>query len=170
MAKVIGSLFNLKISGAVGELVFDKRGFVRPKGVYRDRKTSTQGKFRQALTVAQRCVKVCGPLTRQQIKNVTPAGARWNCHLMKELLGPQRASYNQAIENFAAPAVDQPAWEEAGTRLGLQAVTLDYAAEAGISPGMQLFILASTLFDLGIYADVGQPAANAGAWGQRVGG
>src|SRR6185503_13859975 len=142
MAKVIGSLFNLRISGAVGELVFDKRGFVRPKGVYRDRKTTNQGNFRQALTVAQRGVKICGPLTRQQIKNITPAQARWNCHLMKALLGPQRASYHQYREDFTAPTVDQTAWEAAALKLGLRVITLDYADEAGISPGVQLFILA----------------------------
>lgn len=169
MAKVIGSLFNLRISGAIGELVFDKRGFVRPKGVYRDRKTTTQGNFRQALTVAQRCVKICGPATRQQVKAITPAQARWNCYLMKELLGPQRARYHRSIEDFTAPAGDQAAWEAAALKLGLRAVTVDYAAEAGISPGTQLFILASTLFALGLYADVGQPAANAAAWGERVG-
>jgi hypothetical protein len=169
MAKVIGPLFSLRVSGAFGELVFDKRGFVRPKGVYRDRKTTNQGNFRQALTVAQRCVKVCGPLTRQQVKNVTPAQARWNCHLMKELLGPQRASYSQSIENFTDPAVDQAAWEGAAVSLGLRAVTFNYADEAGISPGAQLFILASTLFHLGIYTALGQPAANAEMWGERIG-
>jgi hypothetical protein len=170
MAKVIGPLFSLRVSGAFGELVFDKRGFVRPKGVYRDRKTTNQGNFRQALTVAQRCVKVCGPTTRQQVKNITPAQARWNCHLMKQLLGPNRANYNQYIENFTDPAVDQAAWEQAGIVMGLRAVTLDYADEAGISPGMQLFILASTLFHLGIYTALGQPAANAEAWRERIGG
>lgn len=170
MAKVIGSLFNLKLSGAIGELVFDKRGFVRPKGTYRDRKTVTQGNFRQALTVAQRCVKVCGPQTRQQVKNITPAGARWNCHLMKELLGPQRANYHRHLQDFAALGAEQAAWEAAASKLGLRAVTVDYADEAGISPGTQVFILASTLFQMGIYADLGQPAANGEAWGERVGG
>lgn len=169
MAKVIGSLFNFRISGAVGELVFDKRGFVRPKGVYRDRKTTNQGNFRLALTVAQKCVKVCGPLTRQQVKIITPAQARWNCHLMKELLGPQRASYHQAMANFTDPVVDQTAWEEAALNLGLRAVTLNYADEAGISPGVQLFILASMLFQMGIYTALGQPAANAEAWRERIG-
>jgi hypothetical protein len=71
MAKVIGPLFSFRVSGAFGEIVFDKRGIVRPKGVYRDRKTTNQGNFRQALTVAQKCVKICGPTTRQQVKNVT---------------------------------------------------------------------------------------------------
>ncbi len=168
MAKVIGSLFNLRISGAVGELIFDKRGFVRAKGVYRDRKTTSQGNFRQALTVAQRCVKLCGPATRQQVKAITPAGARWNCHLMKALLGPQRASYSRYIENFSAPAVDQTGWEATALKMGLQAISLDYAAEAGTSPGVQLFILASTLFELGLYTDLGRPAANAEMWGERV--
>jgi hypothetical protein len=158
----------LRVSGAFGELVFDKRGFVRPKGVYRDRKTSNQGNFRQALTVAQRCVKVCGPNTRQQVKDVTPVQARWNCHLMKELLGPNRASYNQYIENFADPAVDQAAWEHAGIAMRLRAVNLNYADEAGISPGAQLFILASTLSQMGIYAALGQPAVNAEAWREWI--
>jgi hypothetical protein len=153
----------------VGELFFDKRGFVRNKVVYRDRKTTHQGNFRLALTVAQKCVKVCGPLTRQQIKAIIPAQTRWNCHLMKELLGPNRASYHQAMANFTDPAVDQATWEQAATGLGLRAVTLNYADEAGISPGAQLFILASTLFHMGIYADLGQPAANVEVWGERIG-
>lgn len=65
---------------------------------------------------------------------------------------------------------EQAAWEATALKLGLRAVTVDYADEAGISPGTQLFTLASTLFGMGIYAELGQPAANAEVWGERVGG
>jgi hypothetical protein len=65
--------------------------------------------------------------------------------------------------------MDQTAWEQAALRLGLQAVALNYAEEAGISPGAQLFTLASTLFEMGIYVDLGQPAANAEMWTERIG-
>jgi hypothetical protein len=53
--------------------------------------------------------------------------------------------------------------------MGLRAVNLNYADEAGISSGVQLFILASTLFRMGLYTALGQPAANAEVWRERIG-
>jgi hypothetical protein len=45
---------------------------------------------------------------------------------------------------------------------------LEYAGEAEISPGAQLFILASTLFSLGLYETLGQPNGNAEVWKESI--
>lgn len=168
MAKVIGPLFSMSASGAFGSIVFDKRGFARPKGNYRDRQTTTQGDFRQTLTVAQKCVKLCGPTTRQSIKNVANVPSRWNGYLVKYLIGPNRANYTTYIENFNSQAVDQASWETAAATIGLREVGLNYADDISVSSGLQLFMLASTLFQLGIYAPLGQPAANAEMWKESI--
>ena len=48
--------------------------------------------------------------------------------------------------------------------LNLPGVYVPYANEAGVSPGAQLFALASTLFGLGLYSSLGQPNGNAEVW------
>lgn len=168
MAKVTGPLFSMSASGAFGNIVFDKRGFARPKGNYRDRQTTTQGDFRQTLTVAQKCVKLCGPTTRQLIKNVADVPSRWNGYLVKYLIGPNRANYTAYLENFNNGVVDQASWETAAATTGLHEVGLNYADDSSISPGLQLFMLASTLFQLGIYTPLGQPVVNAEMWKESI--
>ncbi|MBI1878455.1 MAG: hypothetical protein HYR94_09555 [Chloroflexi bacterium] len=168
MAKVVGPLFSMSASGAFGSIVFDKRGFARPKGNYRDRQSTSQGDFRQTLTVAQRCVKVCGPTTRQLIKNIADVPSRWNGYLVKFLIGPNRANYTAYTDNFSDTAVDQASWETAAASISLPEVVLNYADDVSVSPGLQLFMLASTLFQLGIYTPLGQPAANAEIWKESI--
>jgi hypothetical protein len=43
---------------------------------------------------------------------------------------------------------------------GLRKVRVDYAQEAPVSPGAQLFLLAMTLYELGIYEELGHPAGS----------
>ena len=45
--------------------------------------------------------------------------------------------------------------------MGLREVYVPYANEASVSPGAQLFALASMLFGLGMYTSLGQPNGNA---------
>jgi hypothetical protein len=52
---------------------------------------------------------------------------------------------------------------------GLRPVDLPYADESGASPGAQLFALASTLYSLGLYTELGQPNDNAAAWQAQIG-
>jgi hypothetical protein len=66
------------------------------------------------------------------------------------------------------PAVDRPGWEAAGIATGLRPIKVEYANEGEIFPGAQLFLLASTLFSLGLYENVGQPNGNAGAWKENI--
>ena len=40
--------------------------------------------------------------------------------------------------------------------------------EPGISPGAQLFVLASTLYGLGLYASLGSPNGNAQEWKDNI--
>ncbi|MBI1880908.1 MAG: hypothetical protein HYR94_22240 [Chloroflexi bacterium] len=50
----------------------------------------------------------------------------------------------------------------------MREINIAYASEAGVSPGAQLFALASTLYSLGLYATVGQPNGNAAAWKAQI--
>jgi hypothetical protein len=164
MAKIIGSFFNMKMSGALGEMVFDRRGFVRLKSNRADAQTTRQGDFRQTMMAAQKCTGVCGPATRQLVKDVADNPARWSSYLIKHLIGPDRSLFLDSMSRYTDPKVDQPGWEAAGIAAGLRPVRLEYAGEAEISPGAQLFMLASTLFSLGLYEDLGQPNGNAALW------
>ena len=65
-------------------------------------------------------------------------------------------------------AIDQPGWEAAAAEAGLRPIDLDYANEGEISPGAQLFMLASTLFSLGLYETVGQPNGNPTDWKESI--
>lgn len=170
MAKVKGPLFSLQASGSFGQLIFDRRGYVRFKGTRRDAKSRGQGNFRQALMAAQQCVKICGPSTRQLLKAAAETPSAWHLNLVKQLIGPHRATYAATLQQFNTdPAVDQSGWESAAQVAGLRPVDLPYADESGASPGAQLFALASTLYGLGVYAELGQPNGNAAAWQARIG-
>lgn len=168
MAKVIGPLFSMHVSGALGEIIFDRRGYVRRKGQVRDPKTSRQGDFRLAMMAAQQGVKVCGPLTRQELRRVSPEPARWSATLLKYVLGPRRANYHDGLARYAGLTWERAGWEAAAIEAGLDIISLPYAAEGAVSPGAQLFLLAATLFSLGIYGELGRPGGNAAAWKERV--
>ena len=167
MAKVIGPLFSMGASGSFGGIIFDRRGFAYMRQSYHDPKTANQGNYRQAMTVAQKCVKICGPATRQLLKATTTTRT-WHGYLMKHIIGPNHANYTQHLQNYTDPAVDQAGWEAAASSAGLQPITIGYANETQVSPGAQLFSLASTLFSLGLYTAVGQPNDHAPAWKESI--
>lgn len=168
MAKVVGTFFNMKMSGAMGDMVFDRRGFVRLKGEHPNLNSASQGDFRQTMTAAQKCVKVCGPATRQLVKDVADNPAYWMAYLVKNIIGPKRSLYLDSLSRFSDPTVDQAGWEAAAVEAGLRPVHLDYANEGEISPGAQLFVLASTLYSLGLYETIGYPNGNAAAWKTQI--
>lgn len=158
----------MQVSGALGEIIFDRRGYVRRKGRVRDPKTSRQGDFRQAMMAAQEGVQVCGPQTRQHLRRLSPEPARWSAFLLKYLLGPGRSNYNACLVRYAEPGIDRSEWEAAAVEAGLRPISLAYAADAGITAGAQLFLLAATLFSLGVHEEAGQPGGNAAAWQERI--
>jgi hypothetical protein len=158
----------MKVSGALGEIIFDRRGFVRRKGQCRDPKTGSQGDFRQAMMVAQQCVKVCGPQIQQQLRQMSEEPSRWSAYLLKQVMGPKRSHYNEQMARYLDPAVDQAGWEAAALALGLRRVKLAYAQAGEIPAGAQLFLLAAMLWKLGIYPELGQPGANAADWQERI--
>lgn len=160
MAKVEGPLYSMAVSGAFGEIVFDRRGFIRRKGVYHNPKTPQQGNLRQAMAVARRCIKLCGPETRQQLRTVADRANQWSAYLTRQFLGPKRAHYLAHYARYQSDDVDRTAWETAATEAGLKEIRLDYAQEAPVSPGAQLFLLAMTLYELGIYEGLGHPAGS----------
>jgi hypothetical protein len=156
------------MSGALGEIIFDQRGFVRLKSKPSTRYSTSQGDVRQTMAAAQKCARVCGPATRQLIKAVADNSAQWNAYLAKNLIGPNRTVYLDTLRRYGDPVVDRPTWEIAGIEAGLRPIRLEYAGEAEISPGAQLFILASTLFSLGIYKTLGRPNGNAEVWKEKI--
>jgi len=47
MAKVRAPFYSMEVSGAIGDLMFDRRGFIRRKGRSTNPKTAKQGNARQ---------------------------------------------------------------------------------------------------------------------------
>ncbi|GIK40699.1 MAG: hypothetical protein BroJett011_45320 [Chloroflexota bacterium] len=158
----------MKMSGTMGDMVFDRRGFVRLKGEHPNLYSASQGDIRQAMTVAQKCVKVCGPATRQLLRSAAEDPAHWNTYLTKNLIGSDRAFYLEAMDQYINSELDHDDWEAAASEAGLRPVNLEYATVATVSPGAQLFALASTLFSLGIYTGIGSPNGNAAAWKNQI--
>ena len=168
MAKITGPLFSMNASGSFGGIIFDRRGYAYMRRTSRDPRTPKQGNFRQAMTAAQKCAGVCGHNTRQELRALADDPARWSAYLTKQMIGPQRATLLAALAHYAELEADHPHWEEAATGIGLRAVDIPYAEEAGISPGAQLFALASTLFGMGLYNNLGQPDGNAAIWKDSI--
>lgn len=170
MAKVRAPFYSMEVSGMLGDLVFDRRGFVRRKGQHTNPKTAKQGNSRQAMAAAQRCIKICGPQTRQQLRAVAKPASQWSPYLTGQFLGPRRAHFLDRQARYHDDGVNQPAWEQAAVEIGLKEVRIDYAEDGPISVGTQLFILAATLYDLGIYEALGDPAmeANVEGWKDSV--
>ena len=168
MVKLIGTFFNRRMSGKMGDMVFDRRGFVRLKGERSTQYSASQGDYRQTMSAAQKCVKLCGPTTRQLVKDVADNPAYWTAYLVKNLIGPRRTLYLDSLARFSDPEVDQPGWEAAAVEAGLRPVNLDYANEGEVTPGVQLFMLASTLYALGLYDTIGSPNGNAIAWKNQI--
>jgi hypothetical protein len=152
----------------MGDMVFDRRGFVRLKGDHANQYSASQGDYRQTMSAAQKCIRVCGPTTRQLLKDVADDPAYWTAYLVKNIIGPKRTLYLDSMTRFGDPEVDQPGWETAAVEAGLRPVNLDYANEGEITPGAQLFMLASTLYTLGLYETIGPPNGNAAGWKSQI--
>ncbi len=168
MAKVKGPLFSMGVTGSFGDIVFDRRGFAYLKPDKSDPQTPGQGNYRLAITVAQKCVGTCGSATRQQLKELTNDPSHWNSYLAKQLIGPQRSLFLNALAQYTDPTVDQAGWEAAADSIGLREVFIPYAQHGPVSPGAQLFVLASTLFSLGLYTGLGEPNGNAQVWKDSI--
>lgn len=164
MAKVSGPLFSMAVSGNFGGIIFDRRGYAYIRRSPRDARTPGQGNYRLALTVAQKCASACGPATRQQVKALATEPARWSPYLVQQLIGPQNQSFLAGLAQFTAPGIDQAGWEAAAVRIGLREVFIPYAQHGVVTPGAQLFLLAATLFRLGLYSGLGRPGGNPDIW------
>ncbi|MFN8453200.1 MAG: hypothetical protein U0401_00775 [Anaerolineae bacterium] len=169
MAKIKGPLFSMGATGSFGDIVFDRRGYAYLKPERRDAQSPDQGDARQAMAVAQKCARVCGEVTRQQLKARAADPAHWGAYLSGKLVGPQRSRFMAALEEYtASPEVGRAGWEAEAQSLGLQEVLVPYAHQSAITPGAQLFALATTLFGLGMYSTLGQPNGNAAAWKDSI--
>ena len=168
MAKIKGPLFSMAATGSFGDIIFDRRGYAYFKPERRDAKSPSQGNFRLAMSVAQKCASACGPSTRQQLKTLSDDPAHWSAYLIKHLLGPQRSTFLERLAEYTDSTIDHAVWEAAATSMGLSEVGLSYAEQGPVSPGAQLFVLASSLFSLGLYADLGQPNGNPEVWKERI--
>ena len=169
MAKIRGALFSMAASGSLGDIVFDRRGYAYFKPQREDARSPRQGNYRQAMTVAQKCARVCGDKTRAQIRELTDDPAHWSAYLTKRLLGPQRATFLAMLRQYATIETDEAnPWEMAATKIGLQEVHIPYAEDAAVSSGAQLFLLAQTLFSMGLYTGLGSPNGNADDWLEKI--
>ncbi len=168
MAKIRGALFSMDASGSFGEIIFDRRGYAYFKPKREDAQSPGQGNYRLAIALVQKCVKVCGQATRQQLRAMADDPGHWSSYLARHMIGPQRITLLNTLARYTDPAVDQAAWETAAESLGMREVFIPYAQHGPITPGAQLFVLASTLFSLGLYAGLGQPNGNAEVWKDSI--
>ena len=77
-------------------------------------------------------------------------------------------NFLNALAQYGDPTVDQAGWEAAAESIGMREVFIPYAQLGAVPPGAQLFVLASTLFSLGLYAGLGEPNGNAAAWKDSI--
>jgi hypothetical protein len=170
MAEVKGPLYSRAVKGSVGDMVFDRRGFIRLKGFVSDAQTPSQGNIRQTMAAAQKAIKACGITTRAQLKALAADESRWNGYLLREIIGVERSHFLDAMAGYATlDTGDRLTWEMAAKTIGLKEVRIKYADEAPISAGAQLFLIAQTLFSLGLYTKHGAPTGdNANRWQASV--
>jgi hypothetical protein len=70
------------------------------------------------MSVAQKCVKACGPNTRQLLKAANHT-TTWNGYLVKNLIGRNRTIFSQYRNNYnGLGGVGMAGWETAATKLG----------------------------------------------------
>ena len=175
MARTNGALFSMEASGKFGDaIVFDKRGFAKFYKKPTDSKTETQGNNRQMTGTAQKSVKAIGDTTKMLIAEAAvDAGSksyRWNSYLVKIMLGPNYSILQASRAIFAAltPA-EKDTWEAEANSLNLATVSLDYAVDAAMTPGEQLFSQAKALYSIGIHSATGDPdGTNATAWATAI--
>lgn len=159
MARIKGPLFSMEATGSFGNIIFDRRGIARYNSTRDDAQTPSQGNVRQTMAAAQQCVRICGPNTREMLKDLSKPRSQWPNHLVKHFIGAERATFQQNLDIYGN-GVDRDAWEVAADEMGLTEVSLRYAEEPAVSPGAQLFMLAITLYDFNIYEEFGNPAGN----------
>ena len=174
MAKTKKPAFSQGASGSIGDLVFDKRGYVRSKPKKSSKPQSpARGNVQQSFGAARKAVKVAGPAieravrTNEYIKRKKGyeqkyfQGGYWATYLASAMPGPDRGwfiKYGNAFANLPPDA--QELWEKVAYVIGLEHFQLPHASEAPISAGLQLYWLASMLPSLGICLTLEAPNAN----------
>lgn len=181
MAKVAGALYSISASGKFGEVVFDKRGYARPRIVPHNPKTAAQGNHRQVMKAVHRGISVLGKEVRNLLKdNVTLKGfigssfnsSYWSGYFVKVILGEKKVDFWATLSVFNnLNESAQVRWEEYGIGLGLEVAKVEYATDAGVSAGEQLFLVARGLYKLGLYTNYGVPShSNAAKWARAISG
>lgn len=134
----VGPFFRLKIPAILGERIYDRAGYVRLSG---------------DLSPSSRPGPQMATATQQLIKKMAADPAYWQTYLAKALTGSHRARYMESLGHFATdPAINPACWEAAANEVGLYPIYLDEVNETEVSPGAQLFALASNLSGLDLLA------------------
>ncbi len=130
--------------------------------VWGEARFERKGHGRLPAPVAASETKLGGPATQQLVKNIAAAPAYWQAFLAQALSGPDRTRYLASIKYFGSdPAISPTHWEAAAGEAELQPLRLDEAGEREVSPGAQLFALASNLSGLGLLAALSR---SSGVW------
>lgn len=157
MALGVRPFFNLKIPAVLGELSFDRNGYVHLPGELSHWPTPT--------TQPKPLAPLGGPATRQLVKNVAANPGHWHTYLTKALSSSDRPRYLDSLRHYNTDStIDHTAWEAAAGETGLDDIYLDEASEAELTPGAQLFALVSNLSGLGLLAILNRSKGNAGLW------
>lgn len=138
MAKVGGPLMSMNASGRFGEMVFDKRNFVRKFTAPSNPQTVAQMLQRNTMGDLQRVLKTLGPVLRAELKEAL--GYRWNSVVIGELLangGAQLSAYNTEFTAFTGP--QKTDWDTADTSTPVELVA-----------GSPLYAASSAVYDIGV--------------------
>jgi hypothetical protein len=169
MAKVTGPAHSFDASGRLGGMVFIKGGFLRQHVSPSNPRTPAQQNVRQSLSAAGAFIRVTGTLTRDEIKDANSLMRGKPTNQWPGLLGQKLISDLPNIRTDFAGLASTADWETEGDNAGLEEILLPNATDPAISAGLQLFLGANALFDLGIYTANGAPdATNAAAWAASI--
>lgn len=171
MARVDGPLFSLTASGRFEELVYDKRGYVRRFVVPTNPKSAAQGNARQILLAAQKATSKLGTSAREDVKAYLGAiglvGYRWNAWTLQAIIGEGSQAWADSKTAYTALGDDQQGWETKAQEIGLIQISIPYASDDPITPGLAMWALARALDGMGL--GPGTPdGTNYGAWGDYI--
>lgn len=146
--------FQLKLRRVWGEARFERKEYGR-----------LPAPAAPPMSVAPQEAKLGGPATQQLVRNIAASPATWQAFLAKALHGSDRARYLESIRHFSTdPAINPGPWEAVARETGFHSLHLDDTSETEVSPGAQLFALASNLSGLGLLAALSRSTGQAGIW------
>jgi hypothetical protein len=155
-------------SGTVGRTItFDKRGFVRQRIIPANPRTVAQQLARLKLKNVNKLLHLVKHSTRVLLRARAPVPSRWLSFTSGEAL-PHFDGYGEVFADLDANI--RQAWNDVASEKGVIVYTIPGSTVTlNITNGRLLFIVATTLYVLGIGTELGAPAGgNEQQWGDLI--